>query len=113
MVRKIPQHVQNGSRVPLPSLILEHHKTEQLGVYFMLVNCHVLIVTLSFNIKFISIMNMQGCGATEPANGLNTTISVFTERKINIETIVGDKKFEAVCKACIPLHVEIVGADEH
>ena len=32
---------------------------------------------------------MQGRGATEAENGLNTTISEFTARKINIETIVG------------------------
>ena len=27
MVRKRPQHIQNIPRVPLPSLILDHHKT--------------------------------------------------------------------------------------
>ena len=79
----------------------------------MFVNCHILLVTTSFNIKFISIMNMQVCGATEAANGLKKTISEFTARKINIEMIVGDKKFESVRKSLRPVHIEIVGADEH
>ena len=38
-------------------------------------------------------MNMQGRGATEEANGLNTTISDFTSRKINIDMRVGDNNF--------------------
>ena len=58
-------------------------------------------------------MNMQGRGATEEANGLNTTISDFTSRKINIDMRVGDNNFQAVHKALRPVHVEILGADEH
>ena len=58
-------------------------------------------------------MNIQGRGANESANGLKTTISAFTARKINIETIVGDNEFEALLKALIPVQVEIVGSDEH
>ena len=50
-------------------------------------------------------MNMQGRGATEETNGLNTTISVFTACKINILTIVGDNEFEAVHKELRPFHV--------
>ena len=99
--------------VPLPSVLIDHHKTEQIGVYFMFVNGHVFLVTKSFNIKFISIMNMQGREATEAENGLNTTISAFTAHKINIETIVGNNKFEAVSKSLIPVHIEILGDDEH
>ena len=79
----------------------------------MFLNGHVFLIITSFNIKFSSIMNMQGRGATESANGLKTTISEFTARKINIETIVGDSKLKAVCKSLRPVHVEIVGADEH
>ena len=55
----------------------------------MFVNGHVFLVTTSFIINPSSIMNTQGRGATEAENGLNTTISEFTARKINIETIVG------------------------
>ena len=58
-------------------------------------------------------MNMQGRGATEAANFLKTTISAFTAGKINIETIVGDNNFEEVRKSLSPVHVEIVGSDEH
>ena len=58
-------------------------------------------------------MNMQGCGATEAENGLKTTISSFTSHKINIETVVGDNKFQEVRKALRPLHIEIVGAYEN
>ena len=79
----------------------------------MFVNGHVFLATTSFNIKFISTINMQGRGATEAVNGLKTTISVFTACKINIETIVGDNKFETVCTALRPVYVEIVGVDEH
>ena len=111
MFQKIPQHVKNVPHVPLPSLLL--YKTEQIGVDFMFVNVHVLLVTTSFNIKFRSIMNMQGHGSTEAENCLNANISAFTARKINIETIVGDNEFEAVCKALIPVHIEILGADEY
>ena len=68
-------------------------------------NSHVFLFIASFNIKFISIINMQGCGATESENSLKTTISIFTTQKINIETIVGDKKFEAVPKALRPVRV--------
>ena len=56
---------------------------------------------------------MPGCVSTEAANGTKTTISVFTARKINIEMIAGDNEFEAVHKASIPVHVEILGADKH
>ena len=56
---------------------------------------------------------MQGRESTEAENGLKKTISAFTACKIKIETVVGDKKFDSVCKALIPVHVEIVGADEH
>ena len=59
----------------------------------MFVYGHAFLVTTSFNIKSISIMNMQGCGATEAENGLRTTISAFTAHKINIETIVSGKEF--------------------
>ena len=48
---------------------------------------------------------MQGRGATEAADGIKTTISEFTACKINIETIVGDKDFEAVRKSLIPVHI--------
>ena len=57
-------------------------------------------------------MNIQGRGATEVENGLKTTISAFTARKVNIETIVGDNKFEAVRKSLISFHDKIVGAGE-
>ena len=56
---------------------------------------------------------MPGCVSTESVNGPKTTISVFTARKINIEMIAGDNEFEAVHKASIPVHVEILGADKH
>ena len=46
--------------IPLYSLILDHQITEHLDVDFMFVNGHVFLVTTSFNIKFSSIMNMQG-----------------------------------------------------
>ena len=65
MVWKRPHRVKKVPHVPLPSLILDHHKTNQLGVGFMFVNGHVLLVTVSFNIRFSSIMNMQGRVATE------------------------------------------------
>ena len=45
MLRKIPQCVQNVPRVQLPSPILDHHKTEELGVNLMFVNGHVFLVT--------------------------------------------------------------------
>ena len=79
----------------------------------MLVNSHIFFSTTSFNLKFSSIMNMQGRGETKASNGLKTTISAFIARKINVETIVGDKDFEAVNKALRPVHVEIVGYDEY
>ena len=113
MIRKRTQHVQNSPRVPLPSLLLDHHKTEQLGIYLMFVNGHVFLVPTSFNIKFGSIINMQGCGSTEAENGLKTTISAFTVRKINIETIVFDKECEALRKSLRSVHIKIVGDDEH
>ena len=62
----------------------------------MFLNGNGFLFTTSYNIKFSSIMNIKGCGATEASNGLKTTISSFTARKINIEMIVGDKKFEAL-----------------
>ena len=79
----------------------------------MFANGHVLLATTEFNSKLSPIKNMQGYGSTESENGLRTTISEFKARKINIETIVGDNEFEAVRKALIPFHIEIVGADEH
>ena len=93
MVRKIPQHLQNVPGVPLPSLLIDHHKIEDLGGDFIFVNDHVFLVTTSFNINFRSIINMLGSVATEAANCLKTTISSFTSHKINIETVVGDNKF--------------------
>ena len=56
----------------------------------MFVNGPVFLVTTSFIIKFISIMNIPGRGETVAENGLKTTISVFTAHKINIGTIVGN-----------------------
>ena len=47
----------------------------------MFVNGHVFLITTTFNIKFSSIINIQGRGVTESANGLKTTISEFTARK--------------------------------
>ena len=44
---------------------------------------------------------MQGRGATESENGIKTTISEFTARKINIEKN-GDNNFEEVCELLIP-----------
>ena len=64
----------------------------------MFVNGRVFLITIPFNIKFVSIMNMQESGENEAENVLKTTIEYFTARKINIETIVGDNKFEAVRK---------------
>ena len=84
MVKKRPQHVQNVPRVLLTSLLLDHHKTEQLGVDFIFVNGHVFLVTTRFNAKFRSIMNIKGRGATEAENCIKTTIPVFTAFKINI-----------------------------
>ena len=43
-------------------------------------------------------MNIQGYGETEAEKGINLTISEFIARKISIEVIVGDNKFEAVQK---------------
>ena len=53
---------------------------------------------MSFNINIISVMNMQGWGSNEAANGLKTTISEFVARQINSETVFRDNKFEAVRK---------------
>ena len=57
----------------------------------MFVNVRVFLVSTLFNIKFRSIMNIQGYGSTEAENGLKTTISAFTARKVKIKTIVGYK----------------------
>ena len=54
----------------------------------MFVNSRIFLVTASFNIKFRSIMNIQGRGETESANSLKTTILAFTARQINIEMVV-------------------------
>ena len=64
----------------------------------MFVNGHVFLVTKSFNIKFRSVMNIQEHGTTELENGLKKTIPYFIAHKFNIETIVGDTKFESVRK---------------
>ena len=80
MVRKRPQHVHNVPLVPLPNLLLYHHKNEHLVVDFMFVNVHIFLITISFNIKFISIMDIQGRGATESTNALKTTISASTAK---------------------------------
>ena len=60
IVWKIPLHVINVPHVPMTSLIPDHQIPEQLDVYFMLMNGHIFLVNTSFNIKFSSIMNMQG-----------------------------------------------------
>ena len=83
---------------PTAQLLIDHHKNEQLGVDFIFKNGHVLLVFASLNIKFISIMNMQGRGANESENDLKKTIPAFTARKINIDTIVGDNEFEVLGK---------------
>ena len=79
----------------------------------MFVNGHIFLMTKSFNINIILISNKQGRGATKSSNGLKNTISQFTSRKINIETVVINDKFEAVRESQRPVHVKIVGLDEH
>ena len=46
MVQKRSHYVRNVQHFPLPRLLLDHHKTEQLGVDFMFVNGHVLLVSM-------------------------------------------------------------------
>ena len=58
-------------------------------------------------------MNIQGRGANEASNSLNTTILEFTACHINIEIVVDTNDFEAVRQALIPLHVKIVSVNEH
>ena len=98
MVRKRPQHVQNVPSIPLLSLLIYHHKNEHLGVYMYFFNFHIFLVTIPISIKLILVMNIQGYGETEAEKGINLTISEFIARKISIEVIVGDNKFEAVQK---------------
>ena len=71
----------------------------------MFVNVHVFLVTMSFNIKSSSAMNIQGRGATKAESGLKITTPPFTAHKINIDTIFGDNKIESVRKALIPVLV--------
>ena len=82
--------------VPLTSLLIYHHRNEQLVADFIFVIGYIFLVTTSFNIKFISIVNMQGHGETDAANSLRTAISAFTAQKIIIEAIVSNNKFKAV-----------------
>ena len=70
----------------------------------MFLNGKILLVTTTFNIKFISIMNMQGYGATKAANSINTTILLFTAHQINIEIVVVNNKFEEEHKSLRPVH---------
>ena len=50
----------------------------------MFVNSHILLVTMLYNIKFSSIMNVEGLVATKEASGIKTTISAFTACQINM-----------------------------
>ena len=59
--------------VPLTSLLIYHHRNEQLVADFIFVIGYIFLVTTSFNIKFSLYMNMQVLGATEVANGIKTT----------------------------------------
>ena len=65
----------------------------------MFVNSHILLVTMLYNIKFSSIMNVEGLVATKEANGIKTTISAFTACQINIDMVVRDNNFYTVRKS--------------
>ena len=62
-------------------------------------------LSLSFNINFILIMNIQGFGATKASTGLKTNISEFTAQQIHIETVFGNNYFEVVSEILIPVNV--------
>ena len=62
----------------------------------MFINVHIFLLVKPLNIKFVSIYEYTMMWIIEEETGIETTISEFTARKINIEMVVGDNKFDAV-----------------
>jgi hypothetical protein len=94
--RRQPEHTANVPRVPLSTLILKHHPTNDINMDFMFINGTSYLHTKSTVIKFLSIQQCKGRGKKEMERGIDKVVAKFTQRAFEIVAFNEDNKFETL-----------------
>ena len=103
-------HVQTGI-APVPHEILSRHQNVTLAIDIMFVNKIPFLITVSRNIKFVTIEDLPNRKVTTIRDKLRAVLRLYRHRGFHVTSILGDQEFEAL-REFFP-YLNTCGADEH
>lgn len=109
-VQTMPKHVISNVD-PVPTDILAMHSDITLCINIMFINKIPFFITLSRNLKFITVEVLENRKTTTVANKLKSVINMYHHRGFRIATILADKEFKVLRP--IFLMINTSAADEH
>ena len=103
-------HVQTGI-APVPHEILTRHRDVTIAIDIMFVNKIPFLITVSRNIKFVTIEDLPNRQVTTIREKLRAVLRLYRHRGFHITSILGDQEFEPL-REFFP-YLNTCGADEH
>ena len=109
-VHRPSPHVQAGI-APVPPEILARHHDITLAIDIMFVNKIPFLVTVSRNLKFVTVEDLPNRKATTVRDKLRAVLRMYRHRGFKVTSLLGDQEFEAL-REFFPF-INTCGADEH
>ena len=91
--RETPKHVKDNVD-PVPEHILHHHQTITLCVDIMFVNQVPFMISISRNIKFITVEPIANRQSNTLKKALSSILQLYEHRGFKIGTVMTDNEFE-------------------
>jgi len=104
------RHVRAGVD-PVPPDTLRRHRNVTLAIDIMFVNKIPFLVTVSRNIRFVTVTDLANRQSTTVEKALHGVIKLYRHRGFGVTTILCDQEFECL-RPTFPF-LNTCGADEH
>ena len=112
-VKERPTPIPSFVSMTLPTYILQEHKDVTLCADFFYVQGQVFLHSLSRNIKFHCIANVDNRSKETQLSFIKGVIDIYTKRGFVINHLVTDIEFDCIQQQIRPVTLETVAKDDH
>lgn len=94
MKSRTPPPIGKAGRIPLPLVIVTHHKDVQLHINFFFVNRMAFLHTKSEKINFLTVQRCLNRSKHTISGGIRSEIKLCHDRGFNVVNVHGDNEFD-------------------
>jgi len=111
--RQKPKSMPHIVLTSVPQSIIDHHKNVELGVDIFYINGCMFLHTISRNIKFRTLEQINNGSYNTMLNAVQTVFNLYESRGFSIDQLRGDGQFECLRESIRPTHLHTAAVGEH